>query len=330
MFLLETTNIKSFNSGFQNALKSGTRVMFTVDKKIDTNLYKILLLGKFINVKSTSSLKIGSKINAEVLWTKSGLQLKVFNKLNSETTIAEKALNSKEILITEGLIRSNMPLDPSYFNKLLPLLEKNKKIDQKLVRILLLLIDKGIPLSEDSIKEILDITDSNNSGNRNADDFKKKLNDKNNIKKDVESIKEDIKKQIKKTDTGNELLKYLNHTIAKHDNWLIIPLNYSFKRSGLGVLKLRLNEQLQITNLVLNLSDGNDWEFNLEKFGTEAKMKILGSDNSFWEITNSFIKLKEKLYNMGIIIDDINKEKPDTDGFTEIVYGKIESIDLTV
>jgi hypothetical protein len=329
MFLLETTNLKSITSGFQSTLKSGSRVVFSVINKSDTNMYKILLLGKFLTVKSTNKLKVGSKVKAEVLRTKSGLQLKVLNKSISDVTSVEKTSNTKQFLIAEALIRSNMPLDPSYFNKLLPLLGKYKKSDQKYLRILLLLIDKGIPLNEENIKEILEFSNTDNFGKRNSDKNKKN-NTKNSIEKNTDSIKEDLKKQILNTDTENGLLKYFNHAIAIHDNWLIIPLNYSFIRPGEGLLKLRLNENLQVTNMVLNLSDGNNWEFNLEKFDSEGKMKVWGPENSPWEKTDVFIKLKEKLYNMGIVFDDINKEKPVTDGFTEIIHGKIESIDLKV
>ncbi|MCK5197399.1 MAG: hypothetical protein KAR21_03560, partial [Spirochaetales bacterium] len=129
---------------------------------------------------------------------------------------------------------------------------------------------------------------------------------------------------------GNELLKYFNHRIAKHGNWLIIPLSYSFTREGAGILKLCLDEDYRVTNLVLSLNDGKVWEFSLVKDKKLSSMKVQGPKDIPWEDTASFGKLKEKLYNIGIQFDDINKEPFLTDGFTEILEGKYDSIDFMI
>lgn len=325
MFLLETNNIKSINTGLQSALKSGSYISFSVNKKINDNVYKILLLGKYINVKTTNTLKEGSVIKAQVFWNKNKLQLKILEKQNndSEKNYTDRGIvNFNKNLITEELVKSNMPLDPSYFKILDPILRKEKKLDQKLVKILLLLIDKGIPLDDNNIKEILDFMERKNSDNSE----KNKKNKKENLKE----IKEDIKNQIQDTDTGNELIKYFNHSVARHDNWLIIPLNFSFSRPGQGLLKIKLNESLLVTNLVLSLSDGNEWVFSLAKTKEGGLIRISGPNELLWKETTQFIKFKEKLYNMGIIIDDIKKEWSLTNGFSENSSGKVKGIDFTV
>ncbi|MCK5152926.1 MAG: hypothetical protein KAQ93_01085 [Spirochaetales bacterium] len=325
MFLLETTNIKAINTGLQSNLKSGTYVSFTVNKKINLNMYKILLLGKFISVKSTKSLKEGSVIKAQIFWDNNRLQLKVLEKQNTVTakiTSDTGIFNIHRNLITDELIKGNMPLDPSYFKILEPVLRKDKKVDQKLVKILLLLIDKGITLNDDNINEILSFSDRKGQGHSGKNRKKNKEN--------LQEIKKDIKNQIKNTDTGNELIKYFNHSVAKHDNWLIIPLNFSFTRPGQGVLKLKINESLVVTNLVLTLSDGNDWDFSLVKTSEGSIIKVSGPNDIPWKETAPFNKLKEKLYNMGIIFDDINKEWALTNGFSENVSEKIKSVDFIV
>ena len=161
-----------------------------------------------------------------------------------------------------------------------------------------------------------------------SQNWKKGENAKKNIK--TKEIRADIKNQIQKSDFGKDLLKYYNHKIAMHDNWLIIPLNYSFKRKGMGVLKLRMDEKFFVTNLVLTLSDGRDWEFNLVKNKNSGNMKVWGPGDLHWENTAAFRKLKEKLHNIGIQFDDINIGLPSADGFMEIVPGKYDSIDFTV
>lgn len=329
MFLLETTNLKAVNTGLQDTLRSGTFVVFTVKKKLDSNLYQISLSGKQMSVSSSKTLKEGSKLRAQVTWLGNRLQLNV--SLKNEPIIdllmrSNIIIKNETQMIAEGLIRSGMPLLSGYFEKIQQSLRKHKKPDDRLVKILLLLIDKGIPLNDKNISEIFRFSSGHKQNH--SSDWKKNEKTKKDIK--PEDIKEDIEKQIKKTGLGNDLLKYFNHRIAKHGNWLIIPLNYSFTRKGTGVLKLHLDEHYSVINLVLSLNDGRVWEFSLVKDKNLSKMKVQGPTDISWEDTASFRKLKEKLYNKGIQIDDINKEPFVTDGFTEIMSGKYDSIDFTI
>ncbi len=329
MFLLETTNLKAINTGLQDTLRSGSFVLFTVRKKIDSNLYQISLSGKLMSVHSSNTLPEGSRMRAQVFWVGNRLQLKVSPKNDPISDLLLRSniiLNKETQMIAEGLIRSGMPLLPAYFEKVEQSLRKYKKPDDRLVKILLLLIDKGIPLNDKNISEIFSFSSghkqSHSNDRKNSEETKKDLK--------PEDIKEDIKKQIKKTDLGNELLKFFNHRIAKHGNWLIIPLSYSFARKGTGVLKLRLDEHYNVTNLVLSLNDGRVWEFSLVKDKNLSSIKLQGPNDIPWEDTASFRKLKEKLYNIGIQFDDINREPFITDGFTEIVSGKYDSIDFVI
>ena len=331
MFLLETRLFRIKATGLQNTLKSGAFVVFTVNKKISSNIYQISILGKYVNVKSSKILHPGSKIHAQTFWLKNRLQLKVLDDgkiLNSNINNEDRYTDPGKKIISESLVRTYMPLDPAYFEKILSVLRNNKKIDHKLVKILLLMIDKGIPLSDTNIDEILSF--SGNFSSNNAENQKRKNQSKQTGKFDKETIKENIKNQIKKIDSGNELLKYFNHSIGKHDNWLIIPLSFDYVRTGHGILKLRLNDNFLITNLVLTLGDGNTWDFNLTKSQNRGNMRISGPNKKLWEKSPSFLKLKEKLYNKGIIIDDINSDSNLTDGFTNISSGKLDSINFIV
>ncbi|MDA3941673.1 MAG: hypothetical protein PF693_20580, partial [Spirochaetia bacterium] len=293
MFLLETTSIKVQTTGLQNSLKSGSFVDFTVNKNISPNFYQISLLGKFITVKSSGTLQLGSRIHAQIFWIENKLELKVVgnkNLSNSNIDYKDSFTDPVRKLISEGLIRTNMSLDPSYFDKILSVLKKYKKIDHKLIKILLLMIDKGIPLSETNINGILSF--SGNLDSKNSEKHERKSQSKESVKVDKESIRENIKNQIKKMDSGSELIKYFNHSVGKHDNWLIIPLSFDYLRTGHGVLKLKLNDDFSITNLVLTLDDGNNWEFNFIKSKKGGTMKISGPDDSLWKQSSSFIKLK--------------------------------------
>jgi len=324
MFLLETNNLQAINTGLKNNLKSGSFVSFTVNKKIDTNLYRILLMGKFLNVKSTKILKEGVRVNAQIFWDNGKLQLRVPEKNNLDPKGSVNLPDIWNSLISEELIKSNMPFNPAYFKLLEPILRKKKELDHKIVKIILLLIDKGIPVNDNNIKEIFNFSNLKDEG-------RSKNNNKENKKgKEDFEIKKDIKKQIIKTDNGNDLLKYFNHSVAPHDNWLIIPLSFSYKRAGIGVLKLKLDKSMKITNFVLNLSDGNDWGFNLVKSAEGDRMKVCGPNKLQWKESPPFNKLKEKLYNMEIIFDDINKEWTLTDGFSGMNPGKVKNIDYTV
>ena len=329
MFLLETINTS--NTGSQTTLKSGSFVIFTINKKIDSNLYRISLNGNIYNVKTTLPLIIGSKIRAQMFWNNGRLQLKIFDKSDPLGNLLDKVnitSNPNTKLIADGLIRSGMPFDPIYFEKIQSVIKKTKKVDDKLIKGILLLIEKGIPINTKNISEIFYFTNQKeDEGSHRQNTEENKLKKKNLSVKD---IKNDIKQQILSADTGNQLLKYFNHSIALHDNWLIIPLSYSFLRKGRGVLKLRLDDKFLLTNMVLNLDDGVEWEFVLKKQKEGSGMSILGSSKKSWELTEAFSKLKEKLHNIGIVIDDINKEQVQTDGFTELGSERYDSINFMV
>jgi hypothetical protein len=330
MFLVETDSVKIRNSGLQNVLKSGSSVFFFVKKQINSNKYTIVLNGKSINVKSSSELVEGSRQNAKVLWTKSGLTLKIFDKKNSSVerrTDTYSLLGNTGKMITNALIRSNMPLNPEYIEKILTILKKTKKTDSKYLKTIILLIDKGIPVTEKNINEIMLYSNHfrDNFLNEKKDSAKRKASKDN---AGIDEIKEDIKKQINSTDTGNELLKYFNHKIAKHDNWIIIPVKYSFKRDGVGVLKLQLDEKYKILNLVLSLNDSFEWDFSLKRVQNDFGMEVSGSSEFDWEKSLPFRKLKEKLHKIGIRIDDINNEISETDGFRKTNLVKYNSVDF--
>ena len=199
MFLLETTNLKVANTGLQNKLRSGSFVIFTVRKKIDADLYRILLAGRSMSVRSSEVLIEGSRMRAQVSWIKNRLQLKVSseerdplaNLLNRSNII----IKNESRMIAEGLIRACMPLHPEYFEKIQVVLKKYKKSDDRLIRILLLLIDKGIPLTEKNITEILHLGERHEE--KHSKSGKKDEKSRKNIT--TEEIKASIKKQIKHT-----------------------------------------------------------------------------------------------------------------------------------
>ncbi len=331
MFLLETINVKASATGSQTSLKSGSFAFFTITKKISSNLYRISLNGNILNVKTSVPLIIGSKLKAQIFWNNNRLQLKVLNKPDPIGSLLDKVnipSNSNTKLIAEGLIRSGIPFNPIFFEKIQSIIKRNKKVDEKLIKTMLLLIEKGIPCNSKNISEIFYFDNQKEDRESQKQNTKDKKSKKKNYS--VKEIKNHIKRQILGTDTGNELLKYFNHRIALHDNWLMIPLNYSFLRNGRGVLKLRLDGQFLLTNMVLRLDDGMEWEFTLKKQKDNSRMNIWGSCKNSWELTESFSKLKEKLYNIGIIIDDINKEQLLTDGFTELGSGSYDSINYIV
>jgi len=331
MFLLETINVKASKTGSQTSLKSGSFALFTINKKISSNLYRISLNGNIFNVKTSVPLIVGSKLKAQIFWNNNRLQLKVLNKSDPIESLLDKVnilSNSNTKLIAEGLIRSGIPFNPIYFEKIQSIIKKNKKVDEKLIKAMLLLLEKGIPCNSKNISEIFYFDNQKKDRDSQGQNAKDRNTKKKNFS--VNEIKNYIKSQILGSDTGNELLKYFNHRIAFHDNWLMIPLSYSFSRNGMGVLKLRLDDQFLLSNMVLSLDDGMEWEFTLKKQKEYSRMNIWGSCKNSWELTESFSKLKEKLHNIGIIIDDINKEKLLTDGFTELGSGRYDSINYVV
>ncbi len=331
MFLLETNNLKSLTTGFQPVLKSGAFVSFTVGKRMGAGIYSVTILGKSITVRASESLVPGSVLRAKVQWKGGRLRLNIVKSgkdpvdpfFDRTAVLSDKTTK----IIAESLIRSGMPLLPEYFSGIKPVLKGKNRSDIKLARILILLMDKGIPLTDQNVSEFLMLMGSEE---REAGDKRGKNEAEAYKLLDKDEIKEDLKKKIGKIDFGNDLLKYFNHRIAEHDNWLIIPLNFNFKRKGHGVLKLRMDKKFNITNLVLTFNDGTDWEFNMVKNGKGRTLSVNSSMDELWKKSRAFEELKEKLYKKDIYFDDINSRPVPTDGFSKTAEVISRGVDFTV
>ncbi len=193
MFLLETINTGASNTGSQTILKSGSFAVFTINKQIDSNLYRISLKGNVFNVKSSVALSIGSKIRAQIFWNNNRLQLKVSDKSNPIASLLDKvniSSNPNTRLIAEGLIRSGIPFDSMYFEKIQTVIKKNKKVDDKLIKGMLLLMEKGIPVNNKNISEIFYFNNQKEDGESSGHNT-----EENNHKNKGLSVKE-IKKDV--------------------------------------------------------------------------------------------------------------------------------------
>ncbi len=331
MFLLETINLKSVTTGFQHVLKSGAFVSFTVGKRMRAGIYTVAILGKSVTVRASESLVPGSVLRAKVAWIDGRLQLNIVkNDKEPVESFFERTADFSDKtnkIVAESLIRSGMPLLQEYFSGIKQALKGKNRSDIRLARILVLLMDKGIPLSEQNVSEILMLMGGEERGNPEKRDKNKTEADK---LLDKDEIKEDLKKKIGKIDLGNELLKYFNHRIAGHDNWLIIPLSFNFKRKGKGVLKLRMDKKYNITNMVLTFYDGTDWEFNMVKNGKGSTISVNSSMDDLWKKSRAFEELKEKLYKKDIYFDDINTKPVTTDGFSKTAEVISRGVDFTV
>ncbi len=310
-----------------NSIRSGSFIFFRVKSVKGKGLFTVLLNGKTIDVKSSFALVPGEKYKARILKYNSRIEL----KLEQNTDVLDKMLKNLSLELTgidreiaEALVKSSVPLNLSNIKIVKNLLKVLKKKDKNTLRLISLMMEKGLPVDEASVHEFVtfynEFTGERN-GNRNY----------NSRSEEEDDPKDSFKTYALRKDSSRTLLKYFNHRKGKFGDWLLIPFKYRAGSEYSGILRINLDGAKKMQRFTMDVHGKSSWQFSYEKPDNNPVMKVyteIKADSHTLE--NKLAKLKEKLHKKGIKIDDIKSEAVPFEAFPSEGGGIPEGVDTVV
>ncbi len=283
---------------------------FTVVRRLQGNTWLVRVGGRFLSVRSPSSLPLGATLTACV--TEKGNTL--FFKLDStqrKTDVFEAlGLPGDELtkLILNSLIAEGLPFDQERIHFMRNLLIREKKETPFWARLLSILgkkgIDAGMEYIESLIREVEERKGESEGGREKKD----------------RGFKEQLKEAVRRVEASDDALTLFNHVAkAPRDEpyWVLIPFCLSRGDSPLSGHLSILIRGMQVVSALLRI----EIPFALDVFigGEEGRRKIalVCPDEKLKEsIARNRKRLDEILRNLGAEYDDSVTGQENCDGFS--------------
>ncbi len=336
-------------TGKLQEIKNGDRLTVKIIERISNETYRISLRGKLFTVNSKLLLTSGTLLRVNAYWKGTQLFLQLshnnegFQAVTRESGIPASPLSEA---IIEAVQKSGMPLQPELLQALYNKCKKIglKRKDTALIRLLVILRDKGIELSYEQITPLLQYT----SAKRDHRQRKEKRQRQNQTTLEIPeasslsngNLSENIRYLLKQhllrgTDVVEPSLLLFNHMISVHDNWIIIPFAVTVdEKTYTGSLKVKTGiNHKDIVDYVISIhSTKAAWSFSVdkkqEKRETQSKNMHVFCDNDklLDKVRQNKSAFSEKLRKLDAKIVDTIIEKRDFDGFSFGMRGEYKKI----
>jgi len=150
--------LKTITAGFtEKMVKPGSRISFTVQKRIGDNSWIVRMLGQEIRVVSDLQLKVGERLKATVQFESGKLLLKIdqqshaLNTILQNSSIADTAQNR---LVLQAFVAQGLPLREESLKFAFKTFYQLDVQDKATARLLAVLQDKGLLLTPEQIKRL--------------------------------------------------------------------------------------------------------------------------------------------------------------------------------
>jgi len=314
---LDIVNARSLKS-----LRSGSFLLFRVVRSKGNGTYSVILKGEMFDVKSKIPLKSGSKYRARVVRTGGGIRFRILDDLTFEDKVLKNHSYSDPDLVREisrSLINTGLAATESNVKAVSKGLSLSGKKDSFLVKLLAVMLDKDIPLTEETILPLTgysgDYRNSGRDGDREKDDSRN--NGEN--RKILDEDGSELKSYILRGDDDKSFIKYFNHRRGRHGNWFIIPIVYNNDKAGVLRLNTGPGPGGSLEGLSISFYGKSHWEISAFRTGGSYSMKVYTNHLSPERLMkDKLVELKEKLRKKGMEIDDIKREESPSGGFGKV------------
>ncbi len=329
----------SFNLTMERGVKlvPGEIVNVRVLNRIYGKKWAIGIGGRVYSALSDLDLTPNEFLKARVVLEKGQLILKLVNSESSfdatENLLVRLSLPRDEITkeIVKNLLRANLPIDEYIVGEIRKILAKLKNIPRiKAIRLLSLLIDKGIDISKSEMFPLLAILDYSHSdqgrGKNKKEKNKKWRKEILSLSEEEESddeIKTVLKRQLlRKAEGEDSPLLVFNHLYAKHENWIIFPFSIHWENKSLsGTIRVKyslFDKNFEKAALQVNIKSGKLF-FEIRKDNVGYAITVFcDSPRVEIMIKKNIMYLKSILQNLHVKIDDNIYKIDDFDGFSKV------------
>ena len=311
-------------------LSRGQTVSLKVVKNIVNNKWAVSIAGKLLTAYSEIELIPGKIVRARVLIEGNRLILKIAPKnMDPVNVLLEKyGVESDDVTrnIIISFLKTGLGVKAENIAFIKTLIKNSKKTSTKLIRLLSIILDKGITLKHLDMEKITPLIFEDSPDNRKEREKKKRQG--SNREKYPENLKGYIRSRINAvTDDRTDLLQIFNHIKAKHDNWFITPFRIEKEQSLLsGTIRIQFDYFKKTVNIVVIQCSFNNVNFSfiLKNQQHNYSLSILCNSCGYAKfIKKELPKLGIKLQNLSVKIDDNILDDKYFDGFS---LNKIEEI----
>ncbi len=310
-----------------DSIRSGSFIFFRVKSAKGKGLYSVMLNGKTVEVKSSFTLVPGEKYRAEIIKSSGTIEL----RLVQNTDILDKMLKTLSLELTgtdrdiaEALVKSGVPISLATIKTVKNSLKMLKKRDKTTIRLISLMLEKGLPTDEASVREFIAFYhDFTGEGNRD--------NTSENRSKGEGESNGSFKAYALREDSNRTLLKYFNHKKGNFQNWLLIPFQYTSGSEYRGILRINLDGAQKMQRFTMDVRGKSSWQFLYEKPDNKPVISVYSENKTgSHRLENKLAQLKEKLHKKGIKIDDIKSEAVPFEAFPSEGGGIPEGVNTVV
>ncbi len=343
--------LKTITAGFtERTVKPGSHISFTVQRRIGDHSWVVKMLGREVRVVSDLQLQVGARLRATVEFESGKLLLKIdqqsyaFKTLLQHSSLADTPHNRA---LLQAFMAQGLPIREAELKSARTLFSQLETQNAQTARLVALLQDKGLPLSAEQFKRLQswvwgeEYTEQRggnpgqqhsqqHSGQHGQQQRSDREARKNQLSKNVT---EEVKEQLQSTSTKGSLLHLFNHRQARHDNWIIIPIN--FQSEDTGVLRLQvsaLGKPGRFT-LTFHLNSSNspaEWHFAGDCGAVESKIRVFRGRHASGRPDREILsKLQQKLNNLRFEIDDTIREASEFDPFGPGEGTALKRVDTT-
>lgn len=312
---------KTGPAGFLKDLSKGPVFFMKVLEKEGDSQYILQIQGRKILAKSDIKLKIGEMHKVRI--EKEGRQwrLRVLNQSVEKISSLSAGVLDRESLLIEAFVKCGLAVRGIVWEKALRKSAALAKADKKILRLLVLFLDKGIDIKLEDLKSVMNLLQTNpqpENKDQEAEDSSAGQQEKKEEETGDYMLSSDLDENEKKRAWDH--IRLFNHLKSSSGQWLLIPFREPLKGAEGSLRLFYQNNQIKANSAVISVNySARNWNFFVEKIADDQKKISFLSDNSesaFKNYKTCYEDFKENLSKAGALLVDTRNEMDDFDGFS--------------
>ncbi len=333
--------LKTITAGFtERTVKPGSHISFTVQRRLGDQSWVVKMLGREVRVVSDLQLQVGARLRATVEFESGKLLLKIDHQSHAIKTLLQHsslADTPQNRALLQAFMAQGLPIREAELKSARTLFSQLETQNTQTARLVALLVDKGLLLSAEQFRRLQSWVwgqeyseqrggqpeqqhSEQHSGQHSGQQGQQQRSHQETRESRLSKIvTEDVKEQLQSTSADASLLHLFNHRQARHDNWIIIPIN--FQSDDTGVLRLQLSSmgkpgRFTLTFHINSSESPAEWHFAGFCWAEQGKIDVYrGRHTSGRPDREILSKLQQKLNNLRFEIDDTIREASEFDPF---------------
>lgn len=305
-------------------LQPGDVVSVKIIRRLAGNKWAVGIRGRVIPVYSKLDLEAGLSLRALVSREGKGIVLRIGVKGEQPLlqTLVKNGLHPDPVnaQIAMSLLQSGVAVSEKVVLQARRLLKRLNLEPKRFARLVAMVLAKKIDLSSAGIDTLIDLL---SYGGRNNEKHRYK---RRKMPRQAHRLSQDVKTSICERRGEDNTLQLFNHLKGTGGNWVIIPYDYAGDRRQhlSGTIRLHYPFPDKPDRMVISVQQEGKvaWSFFLmaggkgSSSGNSQLTVFCSEEGSIHLFQREMARLRSKLQNLGVEIDDTILTDNDFDGFS--------------